>query len=296
MPIPKPRKNESKEKFMDRCLSNPTMNEEYDNDQKYAICLSQWQNKNKKSFRENEMSNKQSNEIERRFFSTKDNGSEIRLLRSEGQPLKIVGYFAKFDKMSRNLGWFFETIERGFFRDALEKSDTADLFNHDANIILGRVSSGTLRVWEDETGLAYECTPPDTQLVRDMVIAPIERGDVRGCSFGFKVKRRGDDWDEDEEGRLIRTLKEGGCSELFDGSQVVFPAYPDTDCALRSMEEWRSNKKKEQDKEQDDLKEKAEKELRDKKQKEQDSENNDSFYDVEIQRRKLELKIKSLDL
>lgn len=184
---------------------------------------------------------KKTNEVERRFFGL-DNGSEIRLIRQDNEPVKITGYFAKWDKMSRNLGWFFEIIEKNFFRSALSKSDPADLFNHDANIILGRVSSGTLRIWEDDTGLAYECIPPDTQLVRDMVLTPIERGDVKGCSFGFRVKRNGDDWDEDEEGRLIRTLKADGCSELYDGSQVVFPAYPDTDCALRSMEVWKKNK------------------------------------------------------
>jgi hypothetical protein len=230
--------------------------------------------------------------VERRYFSTKDNGSEIRLVRADDQPLKIVGYFAKFDKMSRNLGWFFEIIERGFFGDALGKSDTADLFNHDANIILGRVSSGTLRVWEDEVGLAYECTPPDTQLVRDMVIAPIERGDVRGCSFGFKIKRRGDDWDEDEEGRLIRTLKKDGCSELFDGSQVVFPAYPDTDCALRSMEEWKKQKETEQEKAKREMKEKEEAEKRIK----EDKELKDNFFKIDILKKKLALKEKFLDL
>jgi hypothetical protein len=48
MPIPKPRKQESKESFMDRCLSNEIMNSEYpDTDQRYAICASQWRNRKK---------------------------------------------------------------------------------------------------------------------------------------------------------------------------------------------------------------------------------------------------------
>lgn len=43
MPLPKPNPSESKQEFLDRCLSNPTMNKDFpDNSQKYAVCLSQW--------------------------------------------------------------------------------------------------------------------------------------------------------------------------------------------------------------------------------------------------------------
>jgi len=39
MPIPKPKKDESKKDFISRCMGNPTMNEEYKNpNQRYAIC------------------------------------------------------------------------------------------------------------------------------------------------------------------------------------------------------------------------------------------------------------------
>lgn len=232
--MPTPKKNEKKKDFIARCI--PIVLEEgtaKDQDQAVAICNSIWDKskKEKKEFVKNE--------IERRYFPLGENGSEIRIVRQKDEPVKITGYFAKYNVMSRTLGWFNEIIEPNFFRSALGNSDTVDLFNHDSNFIMGRVSSGTLKIWENDIGLAYECIPPDTQLVRDMILTPIERGDVKGCSFGFILKRRGDDWDEDENGVIIRTLKADGCRELLDGSQVVFPAYPDTSIALRSMENWK---------------------------------------------------------
>lgn len=46
MPLPKPKPKEDKSSFMERCLSNPTMNEEYpDKDQRYAVCQSTWEEK-----------------------------------------------------------------------------------------------------------------------------------------------------------------------------------------------------------------------------------------------------------
>ena len=49
MPLPKPRKGQTKEKWLQSCMGNATMNSEYtDSAQRYAICLSQW-NRRKKS-------------------------------------------------------------------------------------------------------------------------------------------------------------------------------------------------------------------------------------------------------
>ena len=185
------------------------------------------------------MKKKPENKIERRFIP--NGAAEIRLVKKEDEPTKIVGYFAKFNSLSENLGGFSEIIEPGFFRDALKNSDTVDLLNHDSNYVLGRTSAGTLRLIEDKVGLRYECDAPDTQIIKDLVISPIERGDITGNSFGFTLNGDGDTWEEDDDGRVIRTLKAGGCKDLFDGSQVTFPAYPDTDVALRSLDNFKKS-------------------------------------------------------
>src|SRR5690606_39204725 len=43
MPLPKPNDGETKEEFLDRCMADETMQEEFpDEAQRYAVCLVQW--------------------------------------------------------------------------------------------------------------------------------------------------------------------------------------------------------------------------------------------------------------
>lgn len=157
--------------------------------------------------------------------------TELRLMPEVDacKPKRIAGYAARFNSLSQDLGGFVEQIAPGAFSKSLQTADIRCLFNHDANIVLGRTVSGTLRVVEDEFGLMYECDMPDTQTVRDMVMSPIQRGDVSQCSFGFYTIR--DSW-ATVEGRQVRTLLE---CELLDVSPVTYPAYLNTQVAARSM-------------------------------------------------------------
>lgn len=157
---------------------------------------------------------------------------ELRVDRStEGKP-KIIGHAAVFNRMSEDLGWFREKVAPGAFSAGLAGADVRALFNHDPNIVLGRTRAKTLTVQEDAVGLLVEITPPDTQGARD-VLAMIERGDVSQMSFGFITQR--DEWDKTTD-PPTRTLLQ---VELFDVSPVTFPAYPDTDVAVRSLEAWK---------------------------------------------------------
>lgn len=46
MPIPKPKKDETKNKFLTRCMGNSTMRKEYpDNKQRLAVCYTEWREK-----------------------------------------------------------------------------------------------------------------------------------------------------------------------------------------------------------------------------------------------------------
>jgi len=157
--------------------------------------------------------------------------AELRVRRDGDELPKIEGYAAVFDKDSEDMG-FIERIAPGAFKKALKTSDVRALFNHDSNIILGRVSAGTLELKEDKRGLFMSVTPPDTQLIRDMVLTPIERGDITQQSFGFNIKA--DEWKDMDKETPIRTITE--VNELFDVSPVTFPAYPDTEVALRSLD------------------------------------------------------------
>jgi len=158
--------------------------------------------------------------------------------RADGMGPKITGYAAVFDKWSEDLGGFKEKIRSGAFKKAIGKSDVRGLFNHDSNYVLGRQSNGTLTIKEDKNGLWMEIDPPDTQIIRDLVLAPIKRGDIKEQSFAFVVANGGDEWKnlhgEKPDEPVTRTITE--VDELFDVSPVTYPAYPDTSVALRSMD------------------------------------------------------------
>ena len=50
MPLPKPTAGESHDNFMSRCMGDETMQSEYpDNDQRYAVCQTQWESKKSKT-------------------------------------------------------------------------------------------------------------------------------------------------------------------------------------------------------------------------------------------------------
>lgn len=153
--------------------------------------------------------------------------------RAEGESPKIVGHAALFDVEADIGGYYRERIAPGAFADSIAKDDVRALWNHDPNHILGRNKAGTLKLSEDAQGLLSEITPPDTQFARDLM-ASIKRGDVSQMSFGFFVLD--DEWKraEDKNKPPLRILKR---VQLFDVSPVAFPAYEQTDVAVRSAVE-----------------------------------------------------------
>lgn len=166
--------------------------------------------------------------IERRYFTT----GELRATGDGDAPKKLEGYAAVFNERSENLGGFREVIAPGAFTQAVKEDDVRALWNHDSNFVLGRTKSKTLELAEDDHGLRMAVTPPDTQWAKDLLVT-VERGDVDQQSFGFSVRAGGEQWHEDEEGVVIRTITD---AKLFDVSPVTYPAYPQTEVQARSVE------------------------------------------------------------
>ncbi len=158
--------------------------------------------------------------------------AELRVKRDEGKAPRIVGYAAVHDKLSENLGGFREKIAPGAFDRCLERCDVRALINHDANLLMGRTSAGTLQLHSDDAGLAMEISPPDSEMARHY-LAAIERGDMTGASFSFTLDEDGDTWEEDDDGRIVRTVR--SVRDIFDVGPVTFPAYLDTTVASRSL-------------------------------------------------------------
>jgi len=165
---------------------------------------------------------------ELRFFVAQ----ELRAAGSVESP-KIEGYAATFGTVA-NIGSFREVIQKGAFTRTLANSDdVVALFNHDENMILGRRSAGTLNLEQDEKGLRFSCSIPDTTVARD-VYANLKAGNIRECSFGFGIEDPASDesWQKESDGTMLRTLKS---VRLFDVSVVTYPAYSNTSAAARNV-------------------------------------------------------------
>lgn len=153
--------------------------------------------------------------------------TELRVDQNENQKPIIKGYAAVFNVLSEDLGGFQEQVAPGAFKNTIAKDDIRALFNHDPNYVLGRTKNRTLRLAEDEKGLAIEIDPPDTQWSRDLQES-IKRGDITQMSFGFRAIK--DEWKQEDKKMPIRTLIENW---LRDVSPVTFPAYPQTSVKVR---------------------------------------------------------------
>jgi HK97 family phage prohead protease len=160
-----------------------------------------------------------------------DTAFEIRT--ADGGGNTLVGHAAVFNVETVIAGMFREEIAPRAFRKSMKENDIRALFNHDTNVVLGRNKAGTLRLSEDDTGLAYEIDLPDTQAARDLWTS-IDRGDISQSSFAFDpVKELRTEADADAgETMPLFTVKE---ARLFDVSPVTFPAYETTDVSARVL-------------------------------------------------------------
>ena len=171
-----------------------------------------------------------SSELERRLIAEQP-GLEVKA--DENGRTVIRGYAAVFESESQDLGGFHEIIERGAFDDVMRSNpDVFGKYNHER--VIGRTSSGTMRLFVDDRGLRYEIDPPRS--AADLVEL-ISRGDIRGSSFAFRSRPADEAWQRDANGRMIRRIKK--FSFLGDAGPVDTPAYlaTETYVSKRALEQ-----------------------------------------------------------
>lgn len=144
---------------------------------------------------------------------------------------RLEGYAALFG-VRASVGGIDEEIRSGAFTGALTSGrDVLALVDHDPSRLLARTRSGTLRLSQDSTGLAFDLDVPDTTEGRD-VLTLAERADLGGMSFGFAVQPGGE-----TRHNGVRTLE---ALTLFEISVVkAWPAYDGTIVTARSANDNR---------------------------------------------------------
>ena len=167
---------------------------------------------------------------ERRTFT----GTVIARSEGENMPKEIGGIAAVINSVT-DLGYFEEVIERGAFDNALNKEyDIRCLFNHEAELILGRTKANTCNVFVNGDGnLEYTWVPDYENPTHMSVVRSIMRGDITQSSFAFTIKEQ--KWSESTKygsmGKRTITMIE----DLYDVSPVTYPAYADTEADARSI-------------------------------------------------------------
>jgi uncharacterized protein len=171
---------------------------------------------------------------ERRFTPHAASRVSLEPRAADEQPA-IVGYGAVFYDGTERTEYklcddLIERIMPGAFDRAIrERDDARGLFNHDSNLVLGRVSAGTMTLSVDPTGLRFSIVPGKTTVAAD-VMEHIRRGDVQGCSFAFRVT--------EQVWRTVGVIdyREIMAVELYDVGPVTFPAYEATSVGVRSKD------------------------------------------------------------
>jgi HK97 family phage prohead protease len=162
-----------------------------------------WAEKTANKIMEDRLNN---NQMERRYFNIE--------FKSDIETREITGIASSLNR-AYDMGSFDEEIDMDAFNDA-DFSEAAALFNHDQNIVLGRVKNNTLVIKRDGNALVYNIFPPETHAAED-VMKLIKRGDIYQSSFAFSLMENGDRW-EMKDGRMKRTITK--INKVYDVSPV----------------------------------------------------------------------------
>lgn len=159
---------------------------------------------------------------------------ELRIEDGQTWPSEVTGIAAVVNERT-DIGWFEEEIAPGAFDNALKNSDIRVLGNHDPNIVLGRNTSGTAKVWVNDSGqLAYSFTPDEGNPTHVTWVRSIQRGDITQSSFAFTIQRT--EWLYSDKYGDMGTRRILEVRALYDVSPVTYPAYAGTSIAARDMD------------------------------------------------------------
>ena len=208
MPIPKPKQGESRSDFMGRCLSSDIMQQDYtDNDQRFAVCSTAFDNKDSKMTDE---------ELELQDFSDYlDFEAELKAEEEDEGRGEFTGYASVFG--NKDLGN--DVIEAGAFTKSLRRKGAKKikmLYQHDTKEPIGVFD----QVKEDGSGLYVKGRLAlGTQKGKE-VYELMKMGAIDGLSVGYRVDSKGYEYDKRKRTRRLKEV------DLMEISAVTFPMNP----------------------------------------------------------------------
>ena len=163
-------------------------------------------------------------------------GSVEKRAKEDSNKITIAGMPIVFNAKTDIGGWWEESIDPGAI-DADTLKDVRLLVNHDFNgIPLARsrrnTSNSTMRLSIQIDGVAMEADLDSKNPKALELDSAIERGDISGMSFAFRVD--GDKWDDLDSDYPKRTITH--IAEIFEVSAVTWPAYEQTSISSRSLD------------------------------------------------------------
>ena len=166
--------------------------------------------------------------IEKRSFDTM-----IGYSKEDHNEVRLNGLAIPYGRLSDNpIAGFKEGVKERILSGAFTKSlesgrDVMMLWNHELKYIFGRTTRGTLALHEDEKGVNFANTPPDSGWAKDL-LPSIKRGDYSNMSFSFKDDVRAAMTLED--GKYVRNVSQ---ATLYEISLVPYAVYETTSVGLR---------------------------------------------------------------
>lgn len=151
--------------------------------------------------------------------------------RNDSDNLTVEGRFVVYNSDYQVWEGATESVAPGAFRNSITQ-DVRALYNHNNDIVLGRVSAGTLSLEDRADGLWGRITINRNDTDAMNAYERIKRGDVTGCSFGFNIKSETEERRND--GTVHWTITE--VDPLFEVSPCTFPAYEATHISARKKD------------------------------------------------------------
>jgi HK97 family phage prohead protease len=158
--------------------------------------------------------------------------NENTVLRAAPDANNIVGAAFIYNVRSALLyGIYYEELLPGC-ADSANMEDVVCRKNHDNNLVLGRTPE-TLKLELRSDGLYYDCDVAPTTTGKDVLIE-VDRGDLRGSSFGYTTTVNGIKWGETDDGIPLRQVANMG--RIVDVAPVTNPAFIETSVNLKQYE------------------------------------------------------------